>query len=75
MKTETISLELDDGYEKVALYVDNAGIPTHMARQLPNGEWTSKLGQLEDISHNDLDALEGTQYGRLYCILARLISN
>lgn len=72
-ETETISVELDAGYEKVALYVNNAGIPTHMARQLPNGEWTSKLGQLEDISHNELDALEGTLYGRICCTLARPI--
>lgn len=32
------------GTEKVALYVDHSNIPTHMARQLPNGQWSSKLG-------------------------------
>lgn len=32
--------------------------PTHMARQLANGMWTSKLGGNEDITHFTLDALE-----------------
>src|SRR5262245_26433492 len=34
---------LESGFEKVALFADAAGIPTHAARQLPNGLWTSKL--------------------------------
>src|SRR6266496_4231880 len=46
---------LESGYEKVAIYADAGGIPTHMARQLPTGLWTSKCGKLEDIIH----ALEG----------------
>jgi len=29
-----------------------------MARQLPDGTWTSKVGGLEDICHFTLDALE-----------------
>jgi hypothetical protein len=39
--------------------------PTHMARQLPDGSWTSKLGGSEDITHFTLDALEcyGPRYG------------
>lgn len=32
---------------------------SHVARQLPDGRWTSKLGPDEDIEHNDLHALEG----------------
>src|SRR5437016_6126236 len=38
------------GYEKVALFA-LAGAPKHAARQLPNGRWTSKLGEWEDIEH------------------------
>jgi hypothetical protein len=38
------------GVEKTALFVDLNGVPTHAARQLPSGRWTSKLGVLEDIS-------------------------
>jgi len=39
--------------------------PTHMARQLPDGDWTSKCGGNEDITHYTLDALEsyGLRYG------------
>lgn len=38
--------------------------PTHMARQLPDGTWSSKLGPNEDITHFTLDALES--YGRAH---------
>jgi hypothetical protein len=36
--------EPETGFEKVALYADAVGLPTHAARQLPSGAWTSKLG-------------------------------
>jgi hypothetical protein len=32
------------GFEKLALYADGIDDPTHVARQLPDGRWTSKLG-------------------------------
>jgi hypothetical protein len=51
------------GYEKVVIYVTASGEPTHAARQLPNGAWTSKLGNADDISHRTPEALEGPQYG------------
>jgi hypothetical protein len=38
---------LDPGFEKVALFVA-AGKPSHAARQLPDGRWTSKLGKWLD---------------------------
>lgn len=51
---------LESGYEKIAMYFDARDLEiTHVARQLPNGHWTSKLGPDEDIEHNDLQALEG----------------
>jgi hypothetical protein len=53
--------DLEDGYEKVALYALR-GIPTHAARQLPSGAWTSKLGALEDVQH-PLDGLQVEDYG------------
>lgn len=46
------------------------GTPTHAARQLENGKWTSKLGQLEDIEH-ELDGLVGDKYGIVVTILRR----
>jgi hypothetical protein len=53
------SFELQQGYEKVAIYVDANGTPTHMARQLTDGTWTSKLGAGYDITHVRLDGLDG----------------
>jgi hypothetical protein len=50
--------ELEDGIEKVAIYIGADGKPTHAARQLVNGSWTSKLGDWEDIEHRTLEALE-----------------
>lgn len=52
---------LESGYEKVALYAKN-DIPKHMARQLRDGTWTSKLGDWEDIMHLTLDALDYCPY-------------
>jgi hypothetical protein len=61
---------LEPGFEKVALFADRAAVPTHAARQLPNGRWTSKLGQAEDIEHG-LRALEGDIYGSVVAIFRR----
>jgi hypothetical protein len=68
----TICLDesLEPGSERIALFVDVQGVPTHAARQLANGRWTSKLGQSEDIEH-DLRALEGEVYGAAAVILKR----
>jgi hypothetical protein len=38
------------GVDKVAIYVRD-GQPTHAARLLPSGLWTSKLGAQDDIEH------------------------
>lgn len=62
--------DVESGCEKVAIFSNEAGKPTHAARQLGNGLWTSKLGQLEDIEH-ELRALEGPRYGRVAVILRR----
>jgi hypothetical protein len=64
-------------FDKVALYaVHTSGVPMvppttleelrdwhpkHMARQMPDGAWTSKAGTEEDITHYTLDAVE--RYG------------
>ena len=62
--------DIEQGYEKVALYVDENGKPTHAARQLTNGRWTSKLGQSRDIEH-ELNGLIGTMYGVVAQVLKR----
>lgn len=58
------------GIEKVALYEKDAK-PTHAARQLVNGRWTSKLGPDEDVEH-DLSDLEGRRYGRVAAYFERV---
>lgn len=55
----------EPGVEKIAIYVDDNNIPQHVARQLPDGNWTSKLGKGEDIQHNSLDSLGGDLYGKV----------
>ena len=62
---------VEAGFEKIAIYADANGHPTHAARQLPGGRWTSKLGSLIDIEHADLDCLEGGDYGQVSLILRR----
>jgi len=70
-------VELETGFEKIAIYVSASGEPTHAARQLDNGHWTSKLGDWEDIQHESLAALEddaqarGLGYGRVAQIMKR----
>jgi hypothetical protein len=59
----------EPGFEKVALFAE-AGMPTHAARQLPGGRWTSKLGLAEDIEH-DLYAVSGELYGNVVLFLKR----
>ena len=62
---------LEADYEKVAIYASTDGAPTHAARQLPDGTWTSKLGQLQDIKHPELNHVSGTGYGRPILIMRR----
>jgi hypothetical protein len=63
--------ELEAAYEKVVIYVDPAGIPTHMARQLPDGRWASKLGNAHDIEHATPGGVCGHKYGVVSTFLKR----
>lgn len=63
--------EFEPGVEKVAIYVDADGMPTHAARQLESGAWTSKLGKAEDIEHRALANLESGLYGTVVRIMKR----
>ena len=67
------SADLEPGFEKVVLYVDEQhGRVTHAARQLADGRWTSKLGQQWDINHS-LEGVCGPDpaYGRVAQIMRR----
>jgi hypothetical protein len=63
---------IEAGFEKIAIYTFGTK-PTHAARQLPNGNWTHKLGPDIDITAS-LRAIEGTRYGTVYCIMKRKIT-
>ncbi|MCC6929954.1 MAG: hypothetical protein IT359_13310 [Gemmatimonadaceae bacterium] len=67
---ECASDALEPDSEKVALFVNARGMPTHAARQLRSGMWTSKLGQHVDIAH-ELRGLEGKVYGRVQLVFSR----
>lgn len=63
--------DVEKGILKVALYCNKDNKPQHMARQLSNGKWTSKLGDHVDIEHTTLEVLEGKQYGKVKIFMSR----
>lgn len=63
--------EIETGFEKIALLAAGS-VPTHAARQLPSGRWTSKLGRREDIEH-DLHAISGAAYGAVVQVFKRSV--
>ncbi|MEC4986739.1 MAG: hypothetical protein SAJ37_21125 [Oscillatoria sp. PMC 1068.18] len=64
---------LEIGFQKIAIYVSQEK-PTHVARQLNNGKWTSKLGSNEDIQHDTIEGLTGERYGQVACVMKRKIN-
>src|SRR5579863_6609036 len=68
-----LDISLEEGFEKVAIFVD-LGSPTHAAWQRPDGTWSSKMGQCEDIDHRRLDLFSGAPgkaYGGVRAIMKR----
>ena len=61
----------ENGFLKIALYVNNEGMPTHAARQLSTGKWTSKLGKEYDIEHDSPEVLNGQAYGTAKIFMKR----
>lgn len=61
----------EKGVEKVALFALRDK-PTHVAKLLAKGKWSSKLGQFEDIEHT-LEALHGPFYGTVVQVFSRPI--
>jgi hypothetical protein len=71
---ETDSGKYQRGFEKIAIYARKDGKPSHVARQVGSGRWTSKLGRGADIEHDNLDRLAGDskdEYGSIAKILVR----
>ena len=62
--------ERETGHEKVAIYAKN-GRWERAARQLEDGQWTSKIGEYEDITHPSPANLSGGIYGNVHYIARR----
>jgi hypothetical protein len=62
-----LNFTLMAGCEKIVVYAGRTANgdwgPTHGARQLADGSWTSKLGSLPLIRHLHPDDLDGSSYG------------
>jgi hypothetical protein len=72
-----LNSDFEDGFEKVAIYTNPGGTPTHAAKQFANGVWKSKLGRYHDIEHT-LEGISGwfrpNSYGNVAAILKRKIN-
>ena len=64
--------EFEEGFTKIAIYTDIHKKPTHAARQLENGWWTSKLGQSIDICHS-IHSMSDGFYGNVEVFMKRKI--
>jgi hypothetical protein len=65
---------LQDGIVKIAIYYDKATNEfKHVARQLSDGRWASKLGDWEDIIHLSPEVLLGKTYGNSLLLMQRKV--
>ena|ERR1035438_274850 len=58
----TENSDLQEGITKIAISYDENKEFRHVCKQLPAGEWTSKLGDWEDITHINPNVLLGNLY-------------
>lgn len=68
----------EEGFEKIALYAKktpSGPIPTHAARQLAGGKWTSKMGPLQDIEHHKPGHVTGPVYGAVVGYMKRRLQD
>jgi hypothetical protein len=72
----TSNRNIEQGFEKIAIYVDLSDMrPGHVCKS-DGRAWKSKLGRFQDIEHSSLELLEGDQcceYGIVERILKRPI--
>ena len=62
--------ELESNYKKVAIYADSENNPTHAARPLANGDWTSKLGRGNDVTHT-IESMANGFYGNVKVVMKK----
>lgn len=60
----------EEGFQKIVIYTNDSGQPTHAARMIDERTWTSKLGSSHDISHT-ITGLDGGAYGRQTLLMKR----
>jgi hypothetical protein len=65
---------LEERFEKIALY-GGGFLYTHVARQLPDGKWTSKLGRAEAIEHDTPEDVAGGLYGEVQEYVKRPVTS
>ncbi len=65
---------LETGWEKIAIFED-MGEVAHAARQLEDGSWVSRIGDLVDVIHYDLDAVSGGANGLPCAVVKRVRTN
>jgi len=65
----------DDNIIKIALYADEHGDFAHVAIQVNEKIWWSKMGRLDDIQHKTLNSLAATKqcgdYGNVYAYMCK----
>jgi len=61
--------KLEQDYEKICIY-EKDNLPKHAAKQIPNGNWSSKLGEYFDVEHTE-SALSGGRYGDISIYMKR----
>lgn len=62
---------LEQDFEKIVIYLNEKKEPTHAAKQLEDGKWSSKIGENEDICHTTPDVLNGELYGKPFQYMKR----
>jgi hypothetical protein len=69
-----LDLSLKRGVDKIVLYGQNNNgqfRATHQSRQMSDGNWSSKLGQMPLIRHRGPSALSGSSYGQPMYVYVR----
>lgn len=67
--------ELDPNARKIAVFHAH-NVPTHAAKLLKNGKWSSKLGKWFDISHtvSCLNGYQNEAYGEIAFFMSRPVT-